>query len=272
MRRRAFAHEQTHQAGGQPRRQLVPLHPDRPDCFQPRVVCRGVVHWLQARRRHPAGSPIGNPTKPGASHAGNLFRFTLTGLIVFSLALFAGASFIGYKLAAGTRQDLKADTFAVNPNDKSRSVHVGPWGELITRNIGLERPAEFLTEEVATPQPETWTFAGQPPNAVKALLAKDGLSAAQVAAAFAPGKFREDKTGTVLVPSADFLLSLGAEVRQQLYLALAGQGVNMYLDFPYIFPGDSLDAIYANPELHPEDVTLLKQFIYANGAARQLSD
>jgi hypothetical protein len=215
---------------------------------------------------------MSKPTKPGASHAGNLFRFTLTGLIVFSLALFAGASFIGYKLAAGTRQDLKADTFAVNPNDKSRSVHVGPWGELITRNIGLERPAEFLTEEVATPQPETWTFAGQPPNAVKALLAKDGLSAAQVAAAFAPGKFREDKTGTVLVPSADFLLSLGTEVRQQLYLALAGQGVNMYLDFPYIFPGDSLEAIYTNPELHPDDVTLLKQFVYANGAARQLSD
>src|ERR1035441_868987 len=126
---------------------------------------------------------MSKPTKPGASHAGNLFRFTLTGLIVFSLALFAGASFIGYKLAAGTRQDLKADTFAVNPNDKSRSVPVGPWGELITRNIGLARPAEFLTEEVATPQPETWTFAGQPPNAVKALLAKDGLSAAQVAAA-----------------------------------------------------------------------------------------
>src|ERR1035441_1478909 len=146
---------------------------------------------------------MSKPTKPGVSHAGSVFRFTLAGLIVFSLALLSGASFIAYKLAAGTRRDLKADTFAVNPNDKSRSVHVGPWGELITRNIGLERPAEFLTEEVATPQPETWTFAGQPPNAVKALLAKDGLSAAQVAAAFAPGKLPDPKTGTVERASAE---------------------------------------------------------------------
>src|ERR1035441_9866449 len=125
---------------------------------------------------------MSKPTKPGVSHAGSVFRFTLAGLIVFSLALFAGASFIGYKLAAGTRQDLKADTFAVNPKDKTRSVHVGPWGELITRDIELERPAEYLTEEVNSPQPETWTFSGLKPDAVEALLARNGLSAAQVAA------------------------------------------------------------------------------------------
>ena len=215
---------------------------------------------------------MSRPAKPGASHAGNVFRFTLTGLIVFSLALFAGASLVGYKLAGGHRPDLTQDTFAVNPRDKTRSVHVGAWGELITRDIGLERPAEFLTDEVTTPQPETWTFNGLKPDAVKALLAKDGLTAAQVAAVFTPGIVREEKSGTVLVPSVDFLLSLDAETRGKLYLALAGTGVNLYLDYPYIFPGGSLESIYADPQLHPDDVAVLKRLVYANDGARQMSD
>ncbi len=153
-------------------------------------------------------------SKPGVSHAGNVFRFTLSGLIVFSLALMGGASFITLKLAGKTRPNLTADTFALNPNDKTRSVHVGPWGELLTRNIQLERPVEYLTEEVTTPQPETWTFNGMKPDAVKALLAKDALSAAQIGAAFTPGTFREEKSSTVLLPSNDFLLSLDAETRR----------------------------------------------------------
>ncbi len=215
---------------------------------------------------------MSKPGKPTASHAGNVFRFTLSGLIVFSLALMGGASCITLKLVGKPRPNLTADTFAVNPNDKSRSVHVGPWGELLTRNIQLERPAEYMTEEVATPQPETWTFNGMKPDAVKALLAKDALSAAQIAATFTPGAFREEKSGTVLLPSADFLLSLDSETRRKLYLALAGLGVNLYLDYPYIFPGDSLESVYADPRLNPEDVALLKRLVYANGDARQMSD
>ena len=85
-----------------------------------------------------------------SAQASNMFQFSLAGLIIFSLALIAGATFIGFKLATGNHPRL-AEAFAVDPKDKTRSIHVGPWGELITRDIGLERPAEFLTEEVANP-------------------------------------------------------------------------------------------------------------------------
>jgi hypothetical protein len=210
--------------------------------------------------------------KDESAQAANVFQFTLAGLIVFSLALVVGASLVGFKLAGRSRPNLTADTFAVNPKDKTRSVRVGAWGELITRDIELERPVEYLTEEVTTPQPETWTFNGLKPEAVKALLAKNGLTAAQVAAAFTPGIVREEQTGTVLVPATDFFLSLDGGTRAKLYLALAGQGVNMYLDYPYIFPGGSLESIYADTRLNPDDVALLKRLIYANGEARQMSD
>ena len=210
--------------------------------------------------------------KRDSAQAANVIQFTLVGLIFFSLALIFGASFIGFKLAGRTRSDLAQDTFAVNPNDKSRSVHVGPWGELVTRDIELERPAEYMTEEVTTPQPETWSFNGLGPDAVRALLARDGLSAAQVAAVAAPETVRVDKSGTMLLPPPDFLLALDAGTRHNLYLTLAGQAVNLYFDFPFIFPGATIDSIYADPRLNSADVALLKRLVYDNGNARQFSD
>ncbi len=46
----------------------------------------------------------------------------------------------------------------------------------------------------------------------------------------------------------------------------------MYLDYPYIFPGDSLESVYEDTRLNPDDVALLKRLFYANGDARQMSD
>ena len=181
-----------------------------------------------------------------------------------------GASLVAYKLAERAKPDLVSDTFAVNPKDKTRSVHVGPWGELVTRDIELERPAEYLTDETTNPRPEIWEFKGMDASAVKSLLAANGLSAQQV------GTLAEHisvtNNETVLTPPADVLLSLDAGMRAKLYLGLAGKSVNLYLDFPFIFPGSTIESIYADARLNAEDVGLLKQLIYENGGARQLSD
>jgi len=209
--------------------------------------------------------------KQESAQTTNAFQFTLAGLIVFSLALMVGASVIAYKLAAGNQPKL-TDSFAVDPKDKSRSVHVGPWGQLIIRDIELERPAEFLTEEVANPKPEIWRFNGLKADSVKSLLAQKGLSAAQVTAVFAAGAVREDNSGTQIKPPNNFLISLNAKTRQQLYLGLAGMGVNMYIDYPYIFPSADIESIFASTQLNSEDVVLLKKLVYQNADAVQLSD
>ena len=210
--------------------------------------------------------------KQEAAQAANVFQFTLAGLIIFSLALVGGASLVGFKLAARAKPDLLEDTYAVNPRDKSRSVHTGPWGELITRDIELERPAEYLTDETTNLRPEVWTFNGQNADAVKALLAADGLTAQQISVLMAHATMDAGNHGTEVTPPPDFLLSLDVATRQKLCLALAGRGVNMYLDYPFIFPGNTIDSIYADPRLNPEDVATLKRLIYTNGDAKQLSD
>jgi hypothetical protein len=206
-----------------------------------------------------------------AAQAGSVFQFTLAGLIVFSLALILGASFIVFKVTAAGRPKL-AESFAVDPNDKSRSVHVGPWGTLLTRDIQLERPAEYLTDEVNHPVAETWRFNGQQPAAVRELLLKNGLSAAQAAGLLSPANASADASGTIIKPPGDFLEALDAGTRARLYIRLSGTGVNTYLDYPYIFPSDRVDAIYTDSRLNPEDAALLKKLVYDNGGAAQLSD
>jgi len=214
---------------------------------------------------------MSKPDKRQAAQTSNIFQFTLAGLIFFSLALISSASFIGFKLTAMSRPKL-ADSFAVDPNDKSRSVHTGPWGTLVKRDIELERPAEFLTDEVNHPPVETWRFNGLKPDAVRALLAKHGLSAAQLSAALSPANVSQDATGTILKPSGEFLESLDAVIRQKLYAGLAGLGVNLYLDYPYIFPGDRMSAIYSDNRLDSDDVGVLKKLVYVNAGASQLAD
>ena len=214
---------------------------------------------------------VSKPGKRQAAQTSNVFQFTLAGLILFSLALVSSASFIAFKLTSGSHPKL-ADSFVVDPNDKSRSLHVGPWGTLVMRDIELERPTEYLTDEVNHPPVETWRFNGLKPEAVRDLLTKDGLAAAQLSALLAPANVTTDASGTTVKPSGDFLESLDAGTRGKLYVALAGRGVNTYLDFPYIFPGDKINAIYADARLNPDDAALLKKLVYPNGGAVQLGD
>ena len=214
---------------------------------------------------------MSKPSKQETAAASNVIQFTLAGLIIFSLTLIGSASFIAYKLTAIKHQKL-AEVFAVNPSDKTQTVHSGPWGNLITRDILLERPLEYLTEEITSPAPEVWRFSGYKPDAVKAFFVQSGLTEAQAAAAFCPGALQEINGGTQLTPTAKFLFSLDTATRAKLYPSLANNGINQYLDYPYIFPADTIQSIYADDRLNPEDVALLKRLVYPNGNAQQLAD
>jgi hypothetical protein len=205
-----------------------------------------------------------------SGHATNSFQFTLAGLVIFSLALMGGSSFITWKLSQ--RGAVRTEPYAVDTKDKSSTVHSGAWGTLLTRDIELQRPAEYVTDEVSAVKPEIWAFAGMNAGAVKKLFAANGVSDAQIAEAFAAENYTEKSSGTELRPSAKFLTSFAPEQRQKFYGALAGTGVNLYLDYPYIFPGNDFADICRSGQLQPEELALLKQLVYPNGTAQQLSD
>jgi hypothetical protein len=204
--------------------------------------------------------------------ATNSFQFTLAGLAIFSMALIGATALVTARFPNLHRPAQAAEGMVRDTRDNSRATHTGPWGTLLTRDIQLERPTEYLTDDVITPKPQVWTFAGLTPEAVKTIFSKNGLNAGQVTEAFAPDAFTQDAAGTELTPSRDFLVSLTPEQRQKLYTSLAGLGVNLYIDYPYIFPAEEIQSVYADARLDPDDVSLLKQLVYPNGTAQQLSD
>ncbi len=83
--------------------------------------------------------------------AANNFQFTLAGIILFSLALMGGSSFITWKLVS--RGAVRTEPYVVDARDKSSVVRNGAWGALLTRDIELQRPAEYLTDEVTLLKP-----------------------------------------------------------------------------------------------------------------------
>ncbi len=182
----------------------------------------------------------------------------------------AGAALITLKVSGANHPKL-AESFAVDPHDKSRSIHVGAWGEMITRDIQLERPDEYLTTETTNPAPEKWIFTGLQPDAVRTLLAGCGVEAGALASAFKTA-VTATGAGTEFRPPADLMLSLSPAVRERLYLGLTGRNVNTYFDYPFVFPGETIETIYADPRLTAEDVAQLKKLVYANGSAKQLTD
>ncbi len=210
------------------------------------------------------------PRPQESGQAANHFQFTLAGLIFFSLALMGGASFITWHVTG--QRPARLEAYAVDTHENNSTVRTGAWGSLLTRDINLERPAEYLTEEVTTPQPEVWRFHQLKPAAVKTLLSQCGLADGQLAGAFVPGSFVERDGSTELTPPDEFLLSFTPEQRQKFYAAVSGLGINLYLDFPYIFPGSNFNEICRDPRLHPDDVKLLKRLAYPNGAAMHFSD
>ena len=205
----------------------------------------------------------------------NVFRFSQSGLIVFCLCLITGASFITSKVA-GSRQARAVGPVLSIPEpdeqDKYTFIRQGPWGELLTQEISLQRPAEYLNQELKKVQPAVWTFHGMNVAQVKALLVANGLPEPEAEKALAPDRVSTQGTNTVFKPSDDFVFSLNSETRDRLYSALRGLEVNVYLDWPYFYPRDTVESVFADTRPHPDDLALFKQLVYRDKDASRFTD
>ena len=183
------------------------------------------------------------------------FRFSLTGLIVLCLCLVAGSSFITGKLVGARRS--AAAVLGQNPpvsdeRDGAISTRQGPWGELFTQQISLERPAEYFRNQLKAVQPLVWTFRGMNVAQVKALFIANGLTPQEAEKVVAPDCVSTRGTNTLLKPSEQFVFSLGPETRDRLYGAMRGLDVATYLDSPYYYSKEQLESIKGDTRVNPD--------------------
>ena len=209
------------------------------------------------------------------TEAVNSFRFSLAGLILFSLFLMAGTALVSHRFFdVKTKPYQFAQNGIPDPDQQDASVftHKGPWGELLIQNIELERPEEYIARERENPKLESWNFSNMDSEQVKALLIAKGLTKEQVEALVTPDHITSLGKTTVLTPDEGFLFSLKPETRQKLYGGLYDMSVAFNIDNPFISSSDTIARIYADARLHPDDVALLKHLVYPVANTVRLTD
>src|SRR5436190_4902285 len=91
---------------------------------------------------------------PVAGHR-PILHIDLFGAILLSIALVATASGITYALARPVNH---SDKNAGAPDHESAPAAIPPWGELVTYDIRLEQPEEYLAFELDRLHPPIWNF------------------------------------------------------------------------------------------------------------------
>jgi hypothetical protein len=205
---------------------------------------------------------------------GVLIRFNLVGLILFSVALVA----VGGLLASGQFKRVTATANCALPLGAPEDIaDVAPTttpacGELIVRDIEVERPEEYLASEVGVNQPGQWVFEEPSVEKVRSLMLACGLTEQQAGRALAPERVTSAANRTVIKPDEELLLSLSREARAKLYAALGRWPANHYMEFPFCFRGQTIDTLFENSNLDDTVINKLKKLLYPRNNAECFSD
>ena len=110
------------------------------------------------------------------------------------------------------------------------------------------------------------------PEQVRGLMLASGLTAAQVDRALVSERMQGTATNTVVYPEDALVFSLSPEVRARFYSELAKDPANVYMHFPFCFPGDSFEKIADGDQIPAQAMTNLRLLLYRRGDAFFLSD
>src|SRR6516225_4347427 len=100
------------------------------------------------------------------ANGGSAIRFSLVGLVIFSFSLvvsgglltLGGMMTVRAYSGRGPSDRAMAATLSDVANTTADSRQLPPWGELITRQISVERPEEYIGFETQHIDPVMWTF------------------------------------------------------------------------------------------------------------------
>lgn len=204
----------------------------------------------------------------------NTIRFNLIGLLCFSAVLIAGTTAASFYFRSSSKPYYYSASGIPEQGQQDKDVFIrrGPWGEILTQNIHLERPAEFFGSKALNPEPQVWTFASMSEGEIKELLIRKGLTKEQAESLKIAAKMRLDGSNVKIEPDEDALFALPAQARSALYENLTGMNVNSQIENAFHFPAGTYDSIIKDPALAPEDVVLFKQLVYRVDTAYCFAD
>jgi hypothetical protein len=202
----------------------------------------------------------------------------LVGLIVFSSSLVLVSSLVSFGLArissgriaeAGKPPAIFLDDMAdAGPRPAGE---IPPWGELVSYDVDMDRPDEYIAFELNMNQAPAWVFEGMSRAQVGALMHQCGLTALQIEQALSTNAASVVSNNVIIRPDRDLVSSLSPRTRARLYGELSRFGANHYMQFPFCFPGKSFEEFMSREQDNP-GMAMVRQLLYPRGNARCFSD
>jgi len=145
------------------------------------------------------------------------------------------------------------------------------WGELVEQDIDLAQPEEYVAFEPTTGRIETWNLPGTVDD-VRKTLTDCGLDTAQVDRALSPALVAVSGSSIAIKPDDDLVFSLSPETRAKFYAVLGQTPGNRYMQSPYHFFGDSVEAFFHESNVSSSIVSEVKRLVYKRASTLLFSD
>lgn len=186
--------------------------------------------------------------------------------------LFAGMALMGLGSVFRPLTSPRASSAAIQSNAVSRPVSA-PWGELEYSRFGLRQPDMYLPDGTNQLPSPAWYFEGTTPERVRELLNSLESPPLVRQLLFDTNRWSIEGDTVVVNPTLDMLLGLGRPARERIYSILGRSPMNMPQYYPFRFRADGFDEWFAQSQLAPEKLELVRSLTYTNrGGAVCLAD
>jgi hypothetical protein len=208
-------------------------------------------------------------SSPTPERPKNVIQLTLPGVTFLCIAVVVAAQLVSFGL---NRYPWFHPAAGRAVSAEKTIGKTSPWGELMVQELQLERPQEYIEFTAKPDRVVSWSLGSTPAEQVRELLAKCGLTPAQVASAVSAKSMHVAAGRTTLTPDDDLVLALSPAVRAQLYIQLAALPDNPQKYNPFICPPEKITDLIAECDLAPQLAATFRKLLYTVQGKQCFSD
>jgi len=199
------------------------------------------------------------------------FSRTVVGVLAAAVVL-PWAALIVFLLRDRPPSPAHVRTVEADPPAGALSVRPGPWGELYVRRVLVEPPDNLLPPPTLSVVAPTWVFRGKSAAELRSWIESLPLTSAQKGELLAPGNWDIQPDLIRLHRSDELAWGLSPEARSLIYTRLAEFPENAEQALPFRFRADVAEEWFAESELSPATIDLVKRLLYRRGTSLIFSD
>lgn len=198
-------------------------------------------------------------------------RLSQAGLIALCTSLVVSSSLLTHFLGRPPKGS-NAPTSPAVATSPQPAESIPAWGELMTLDIDLEQPEEYVSFEATTNRIAAWTFTDKTLKQTREILTECGMSQGLIESTLAPGKVEDTPQATVVRPGDEVVTALPADVRARLYAILSQWPANRYMANPYHLSNEDFPSLLNSADVPAAALDLLRKLSYLQAGKRMFSD